>query len=188
MAAAGEADGVTGVMGAAAGPQPARTTAQRTTPSGFTEDLTRRPGAELRGAQGEVDAFGLALGDGDVVAVGDGHGVAEALAIAVPDALADGDGVGVGVGLGFAVAEPDGVGVAAGTQKLGAGVGASSVRLVGDAVLLPPSSSSAAGTTNRPTMTVTTKASAPHSWSQKPRDELRIRALRPSPVGVCCAC
>ena len=120
------------------------------------------------------------------MAVGDGQGVAEALAIAVPDGLADADAV--GVGLGFAVAEPDGVGVAAATQKLGAGVGASSVRLVGEAVLLLPSSNNAAGTTNSPTMTVTTKASAPHSWSQKARDELRIRALRPSPVGVCCAC
>jgi hypothetical protein len=54
--------------------------------------------------------------------------------------------------------------------------------------LLPPASSNAAGTTSRPRMTVTTKASAPHSWSQKARDELRIRALRPSPVGVCCEC
>ncbi len=119
------------------------------------------------------------------MAVADGQGVAGALAIAVPDGLADADGV--GVGLGFAVAEPEGDALAAGTQKLGAGVGASSVRLVGDAVLLLPSSNSAAGTTKRPTMTVTTKASAPHSWSQKARDELRIRALRPSPVGVCCA-
>jgi hypothetical protein len=128
----------------------------------------------------------------DAVADGDGQGVADALAIAVPDGLADpegvGDGVGVGVGLAFGLAEPDGVGVAAATQKLGAGVGASSVRLVGDAAVLPPSSSNAAGTTISPMMTVTTKASAPHSWSQKARDELRIRALRPSPVGVCCAC
>jgi hypothetical protein len=129
-------------------------------------------------------------GDGDGVAVadGDGHGVADALAIAVPDGLADVDGVGVGVGLALGLAEPDGVGVAAATQKLGAGVGASRVRLVGDAALLPPASSNAAGTTIRPMMTVTTKASAPHSWTQKARDELRIRALRPSPVGVCCAC
>lgn len=118
----------------------------------------------------------------------------DALAIAVPDGLTDDDGVGdgvgvgVGVGLAFAVAEVDGVGVAAATQKLGAGVGASRVRLVGDAALLPPASSKAAGTTMRPTMTVTTKASAPHSWSQKASDELRIRALRPAPVGVCCAC
>jgi hypothetical protein len=52
---------------------------------------------------------------------------------------------------------------------------------------LPPFSSSAAGTTSSPMMTVTTKASAPHSWSQKARDELRIRALRPAPVAVCCA-
>jgi len=134
-----------------------------------------------------VDAFGLALTDTEGVAVGEGQGVAGALAIAVPDGLAEADGVGVGVGLVLGLAEPDGVGVVAATQKLGAGVGASSVRLVGDAVLLPPSSNSAAGTTNRPRMTVTTKASAPHSWSQKARDELRIRALRPSPVGVCCA-
>jgi hypothetical protein len=122
------------------------------------------------------------------VAVADGHGVAGALAIAVPDGLAEADGVGDGVGLGFAVAEPDGVGVAAGTQMLGAGVGARSVRLVGEAGCLPPSRMSAAGTTSKPMMTVITKASAPHSWSQKARDELRIRALRPSPVEVCCAC
>ena len=123
------------------------------------------------------------------MAVGEGHGVAEALAIAVADGLADVDGFGVGDGveLAFGDADPDGVGVAA-TQKLGAGVGANSVRLVGEAALLPPASSSAAGTTIRPMMTVTTKASAPHSWSQKARDELRIRALRPAPVGVCCAC
>ena len=133
----------------------------------------------------------MPLGEGDELAVadGDGQGVADALAIAVPDGLADavGVGVGVGVGLAFGDADPDGVGVAA-TQKLGAGVGASSVRLVGDAAALPPASSNAAGTTIRPMMTVATKASAPHSWSQKARDELRIRALRPSPVGVCCAC
>ena len=108
----------------------------------------------------------------------------------MPDGLADGVGVevGVGVGLGLAVAEVDGVGVAGGTQILGAGGGEKRTRLAGDVAVLPPSSSNAAGTTNRPTMTVTTKASAPHSWSQKARDELRIRALRPAPVGVCCAC
>jgi hypothetical protein len=127
------------------------------------------------------------------VAAGDGHGVAEALVIAVADGLADpeGDGVGVGVGdgVGLAVGDADaeGVGVTAGAQKVGAGVGARSVRLVGDAALLPPFSSKAAGTTIRPRMTVITKASAPHSWSQKARDELRIRALRPAPAAVCCA-
>ncbi len=131
------------------------------------------------------------------MAEGDGQGVAEALAIAVPDGLADADGVGVGDGVGDAVgdgvgvlfgdADPEGVGVAAGAQKVGAGVGASSVRLVGEAAL-PPASSNAAGTTSRPMMTVTTKASAPHSWSQKARDELRIRALRPAPVAACYAC
>jgi hypothetical protein len=129
-------------------------------------------------------------GDGVAVAVGDGHGVAEALAVAVAEADADpdGDGVGVGdaVGLVFGLAVVDGVGVAGGTQMLGAGVGASRVRFVGEVALPLPSSRRAAGTTSRPMMTVTTKASAPHSWSQKPRDELRIRALRPSPVAVCC--
>ena len=126
------------------------------------------------------------------MAVGDGHGVAEALgtAVAEGDADPDADGVGVGdaVGLAFGLAVVDGVGVAGGTQKLGAGVGASRVRFVGEVALPPPSRSSAAGTTSRPMMTVTTKASAPHSWSQKARDELRIRALRPSPVEVCCGC
>jgi hypothetical protein len=124
------------------------------------------------------------------VAVGDGQGVAEALgtAVAEADADVDGEGVGLGVVLDLGVALVDGVGVAAGTQKLGAGVGASSVRLVGELALPPPSRSSAAGTTSSPRMTVITKASAPHSWSQKARDELRIRALRPSPVGVCCGC
>jgi hypothetical protein len=125
------------------------------------------------------------------VALGEGHGLADALVTAVAEGDTDpeGDGVGVGDGVGLAlgVAVVDGVGVAAGTQKLGAGVGPRRVRFVGEVALPPPSSSSAAGTTSRPMMTVTTKASAPHSWSQKARDELRIRALRPSPVEVCCA-
>ncbi len=122
------------------------------------------------------------------MAVGDGHGLAEALVTAVAEGDTDPEGDGVGVGDGVGLAVVDGVGVAAGTQKLGAGVGASKVRLVGELALPPPSSSSAAGTTSRPRMTVTTKASAPHSWSQKARDELRIRALRPAPVEACCAC
>jgi hypothetical protein len=124
------------------------------------------------------------------VADGDGHGVA--LVIAVADGLADpegeGLGVGDGVGLLLAVAEPEGVGVTAGTQPLEAGGGENRTRLAGEVALPPPSSSNAAGTTSRPRMTATTKASAPHSWSQKARDELRIRALRPSPVAACCAC
>jgi hypothetical protein len=124
------------------------------------------------------------------VAVGDGHGVADALALAVAEGEADpdGDAVGVGdaVGLVFGLAVVDGVGVTGGTQKLGAGVGASKVRFVGEVALPLPSRRRAAGTTSRPMMTVTTKASAPHSWSQKARDEFRIRALRPSPVAVCC--
>jgi hypothetical protein len=124
------------------------------------------------------------------VTVGDGHGVA--LVIAVADGLTDPDaegfGVGDGVGLLLAVADPDGVGVAAGTQMLGAGGGENRTRFAGELALPPPSRNKAAGTTSRPRMTVTTKASAPHSWSQKARDELRIRALRPSPVAVCCGC
>lgn len=137
--------------------------------------------------------------------LGEGHGVAEALAVAVAEALvdadadgvadglaeADADGVAVcvGVALALALAEPDGVAVAAGAQGLLAtGVGASSVRFTGVDVFPPPSSKSAAGTTSRPRMTVTTKASAPHSWSQKALDELRIRARRPSRAEVCCAC
>ena len=90
------------------------------------------------------------------------------------------------MGLAVAVAEPDGV--AAGAQMLEAGGGENRTRLAWEVDLLPPPSSNAAGTTIRPMTTATTKASAPHSWSQKARDELRIRALRPSPVGVCCAC
>jgi hypothetical protein len=123
------------------------------------------------------------------VAVGEGHGLAEALvpAVAEGDAEVDGDALGDGVGLLLGVAVVDGVGLAAGTQKLGAGVGASRVIFPGDVALPLPSRSRAAGTTSRPRMTVMTKASAPHSWSQKDRDELRIRALRPSPAEVCCA-
>jgi hypothetical protein len=134
------------------------------------------------------------LGDGEGVAVadGDGQGVALAPVMAVADGVADredeGFGVGDGVGLLLAVAEPDGVGVAAGTQMLDAGGGENRTRLAGDVTLPPPSRNKAAGTTSRPRMTVTTKASAPHSWNQKARDELRIRALRPTPVAVCCGC
>ena len=125
------------------------------------------------------DAVGLVLG----------HGVAEALATAVPDGDADTEGdalrLGVAVGLALAEADPDGVAVAA--TQLAVGDGASSVRLAGELVLLPPSSRRAAGTTSNPRMTVITKASAPHSWSQKARDELRIRARRPARAEACCA-
>jgi hypothetical protein len=136
----------------------------------------------------------VADGDAEVVADGDGQGVGEALVVTVAAGLADvvGDGFGVGVGVGvalaLAVAEAEGVGVAAGAQiPLGIADGASSVWLPPVLVLLPPSSKSAAGTTSRPRMTVITKASAPHSWSQKARDELRIRARRPVRAEACCA-
>ena len=130
------------------------------------------------------------MGDGDVVADVDGHGVGEALLPAVADGLAEalGDGFGETVGVAVAVADPDGEGVVAGAQKmLGVGVGPSSVWFTGELVLPLPSSNRAAGTTSRPRMTVITKASAPHSWSQKPRDELRIRARRPVRAEACCA-
>jgi hypothetical protein len=124
------------------------------------------------------------------VAVGDGQGVALVIAVAdgLADADADGFGVGDGLGLLRAVAEADGVGVAAGMQMLGAGGGEKSTRFAGEVGFPLPASSRAAGTTSRPRMTVTTNARAPHSWSQKARDELRIRALRPSPVAACCGC
>ena len=143
-------------------------------------------------AQGEADAFGLVLGDAGVAADGDGHGVGEALPVTVAEGLAVEVGDGVGVGLGVALAVPlanaEGVAVAAGAQKmLGVGVAPKSVWFAGDAVLPLPSSNRAAGTTSRPRMTVITKASAPHSWSQKPRDEFRIRVRRPFRAEACCA-
>ena len=91
----------------------------------------------------------------------------------------------MGVALGLAVADPEGVLTA---EQLGDGVRCSSVWFVGAVDLLPPSRNNAAGTTSRPRMTVTTKASAPHSWSQKARDELRIRARRPIQAGACYGC
>ena len=139
-------------------------------------------------AQGEAEAFGLAVGDADAVAVGDGQGVDGALVTAVAEGLAEPDafGVAVGVGVGLGFTEPEGMTVGE-TQMVGPAVGASSVWLAGELVFPPPSRSRAAGTTNRPRMTVITKASAPHSWSQKARDEFRIRARRPLRAGVCCA-
>jgi hypothetical protein len=109
--------------------------------------------------------------------------VAEALATAVVEALAEAFGEGVGVGVVFGVGEADAVGTAA--TQLGVGVGWSRVRFAGVLACFPPSSKRAAGTTSRPRMTVTTNARAPHSWSQKARDELRIRVRRPVPAGVC---
>ena len=133
--------------------------------------------------------MGLPLGETDAVGLGDGHGVADALATAVADGLrdpeAEGLNVGVGAEPGLAVADPDGV--TAGRQ-LGVGVGCSSVWFDEVVVRPPPSRVRAAGTTSRPRMIVTTKASAPHSWSQKARDELRIRARRPTRAGACYGC
>ena len=127
---------------------------------------------------------------GDAVGLGEGHGVGDALVTAVADGLTDPDaevlGVGVGVALALAVADPDGVETAG--RQLGVGVGCSSVWFVWVVDRLLPSRNSAAGTTSKPTMTVTTKASAPHSWSQKARDELRIRARRPIQAGACYGC
>lgn len=132
------------------------------------------------------------MGDADALALAEGQGVAEALATAVPDADADGDGEGVGVALGLALAERlaegETLAVAWAQIPLGIGVGASRVWLPPVLALPPPSRSSAAGTTSKPRMTVMTKASAPHSWSQKARDELRIRARRPVRAEAYCAC
>jgi hypothetical protein len=139
--------------------------------------------AEPASGQGEAEAFGLLLGEGVAVADGDGQGVGEALPTAVADGLAA--ALGDGFGDGVAVAEPEGVGLVAAAQMLGAAP--SSVWFAGELVLPLPSSNRAAGTTSRPRMTVITKASAPHSWSQKARDELRIRARRPSRAEACCA-
>jgi hypothetical protein len=119
------------------------------------------------------------------VAEGDGQGVAVADGLADP--LADGVEDGLGLALELALPEGEGLAVAAGAQLLGATVGASSVWLPPVAAVLPPSRSRAAGTTSRPRMTVITKASAPHSWSQKARDELRIRGRRPVRAEACCA-
>lgn len=120
-----------------------------------------------------------------------GQGVGDALLTAAPeaDAETDGDalGLGVAVGLGLAAGDTEAVALAAGAQ-LGVADGASRVRFAGELVLLPPSRRRAAGTTSKPRMTVITKASAPHSWSQKARDELRIRARRPALAEVCCGC
>ena len=142
--------------------------------------------AEPASAQGEAEAFGLLLGEGDPVADGEGQGVGEALLTAGADGLVDVlvDGFGDGV----AVADAEGVGLMVGAQKtVGVGVAPSNVWFAGEVVLPLPSSNRAAGTTSRPRMTVITKASAPHSWSQKARDELRIRARRPSRAEACCA-
>ena len=127
--------------------------------------------------------MGLPLGDGDAVGLGDGHGVGEALVTTVADGLTEPEAEGFGVGLGLAVADPDGVVTT--DRQLGVGVGCSSVWFEEVVVRALPSRIRAAGTTSRPRMTVTTKASAPHSWSQKARDELRIRARRPTRVGAC---
>jgi len=131
--------------------------------------------------------LGLPLGEADAVGLGEGHGVGDALVTTVADGLrdpeAEGFGVGVGVELGLAAADPDGVEEA--ERQLGAGVGCSRVWFDGAVVLALPSRIRAAGTTRRPRMTVTTKASAPHSWSQKARDELRIRVRRPIRAGAC---
>jgi len=130
--------------------------------------------AEPASAHGDAEAFGLGLGLG----LGD------------PDVVGDGDGQGVAVGVALAVvvADAEGDALAAGAQKmLGVGVGPRSVWFAGDAVFPLPSSSRAAGTTSKPRMTVITKASAPHSWSQKARDEFRIRVRRPFRAEACCA-
>jgi hypothetical protein len=121
----------------------------------------------------------------EAVGLGDGHGVLEALLTAVPLGVADAVAAGLGVVEAFGLAVVEGVAVADGAWKQIEGWGVSSVWPPGALAVGPPRSRSAAGTTSNPRMTVTTKASAPHSWSQKPPDELRIRARRPDPAGAC---
>ena len=128
------------------------------------------------------------LGVADVLGVGliDGQGEADELALAVDVALGDVDAVGEAVGKVFALGVGDGVAVAVTAMQVACGW--SSVSLAPAAVVGPPRNRSAAGTTSKPRMAVTTKASAPHSRSQKARDELRIRARRPDQAGVYFAC
>ena len=90
----------------------------------------------------------------------------------------------LGAGEVDAEAEPEGLAL---TQKDTVGAGPRMVWLTLPAPLPPPFSSSAIGTTRIPRRTVATKASAPHSWRQNVRDELRIRVLRPAPAAACCA-
>jgi hypothetical protein len=125
--------------------------------------------------------------------LGDGQGDAELIAaadvVALGETPAVGEALGVGEGVGDAFALLDGEavgdGVVAGAQAVAEG-GARSVWLPGAAVAGPPRSSKAAGTTSKPMMTAITKASAPHSWSQKAREELRIRARRrQAQAGAC---
>ena len=129
-------------------------------------------------------ADALAVGETEAVALGDGHGVVEALLIAVPLGVADGAVLGLAVGEAFGLALVDGVAVGEGAVKQMDGCGVNSVWPPGALAVGPPRSSSAAGTTSKPRMTVITKASAPHSCSQKPPDELRIRGRRPDPAGA----
>ena len=95
----------------------------------------------------------------------------------------------MGVGEGFGLPEGLGDGVRLG-EGLGVAdtVGGARIVLFGDEVALAPLIRSAEGTTTIPTSTVMTKAAAPHSRRQKAQDELRIRALLPSPEPACYGC
>ena len=124
------------------------------------------------------------------VPLGDGQGVLEAPVIAVEVGVAEAEEDALAVAVGDAVALVDGapLGLAAATWAQTVPWGTSNVWLPGALAVVSPRSSKAAGTTSKPRMTVTTKASAPHSWSQKPPDELRIRARRPVPAEAYSAC
>jgi hypothetical protein len=142
----------------------------------------------------------VAVGDaeplGDGQGVGGAVGLALALAVAVAEveallmAVADAAAEVEALGETLAAALPDAVGVglrlAVGMQGVEACT--RSCWLAGAAAVVPPRSSRAAGTTSKPRMTVITKASAPHSWSQNPREELRIRGRRPARAAAYCAC
>ncbi|TME48786.1 MAG: hypothetical protein E6I56_00110 [Chloroflexi bacterium] len=124
------------------------------------------------------------------VGLGEGQGVLEAALTAVAVGVAEAEEDALLVAAGDAVALVDGelLGLAEVTWAQTVPWGTSSVWLPGALAVVPPRNSKAAGTTNNPRMTVTTKASAPHSWSQKPPDELRIRARRPVPAEAYSVC
>ena len=113
---------------------------------------------------------------------------AAVMAVAVGVAEADDDALPVAAGDAVGLVDGDPLGLAELTGAQMVPWGTRSVWLPGALAVVPPRNSKAAGTTSKPRMTVTTKASAPHSWSQKPPDELRIRARRPVPAEAYSVC
>jgi hypothetical protein len=144
-------------------------------------------------AVGVLVALMAPLVDGLTVGEPLGVGLIEGQGLA--DALPEADGIALGVGLPLVVAVGEALaldeleGLALGEALIETATqlacGCSNVWFPAPFVVAPPRSRSAAGTTSSPRMTVITKASAPHSWSQKAREELRIRARRPAQAEAC---